>query len=132
MLSSAPVYPTLAVKDMDAATAFWVDKLGFRVRESTPDGGVVLEAGEGSRLSLYPSQFAGTNKATACAFDVTDIEQSVRDLRTRGIEFEEYDLPQMKTVNGIASTDDGRGAWFTDPDGNIIGVFQPTPVAARA
>ena len=132
MLSSSFVYPTIPTKDIDAARGFWVDTLGFSIREVASDGTIVLDAGNGSFICLYQSSFAGTNQATACAFEVSDIEREVSDLRGKGVDFQEYDFPGLKTDNGIATMDDSKAAWFTDIDGNIIGVFQPTRTLARA
>ena len=132
MLTSAFVYPTIPTKDIEAAKKFWVTALGFKVKDVAADGSHILEAADGSKLCLYPSTFAGTNKATACAFEVTDLQAEVQDLVSRGVTFEEYDFPGLKTVNGIAEMEGNKAAWFIDPDGNIIGVFQPAKVLARA
>lgn len=132
MLSGSVCYPTLPSKDIEAAKTYWTSKLGFSVLDTLEDGGVLLEAGDGSWLCLYPSSFAGTNKATACAFQVSDLEAAVSALQGKGVKFEEYDFPGLKTENGIATMGENKAAWFTDIDGNIIGVFQPAKVLARA
>ncbi len=75
-------------------------------------------------LVVYPSQFAGTNQATAAGLGVDDVEEVVIDLRDKGIRFEEYDFGDFRTVDGIFTAPDGtRGAWFKDTEGNIIGLF---------
>jgi hypothetical protein len=74
---------------------------------------------------VYQSRFAGTAKSTCMRFEVEDIEVTVGELRARGIVFEEYDLPGLKTVDGIATHESGaRGAWFKDPEGNILQIGQ--------
>jgi hypothetical protein len=55
---------------------------------------------------------------------VDDIEAEVAGLRARGVVFEEYNLPGLKTVDGIANTNAGRAAWFKDSEGNILGLIQ--------
>jgi catechol 2,3-dioxygenase-like lactoylglutathione lyase family enzyme len=76
---------------------------------------------------VYPSQFAGTSKSTCMAFEVDgDLETAVKELRDGGVTFEEYDLPGLKTENGIAEIGGVKGAWFKDPDGNILAVAERT------
>lgn len=123
MLDSARAMPTIAVSDMDRAKEFYGGTLGLKATEERPDG-TRYEAGEGTALLVYPSQFAGTAKSTYMAFQVPDLESAVEDLRGRGVVFEEYDMPGLKTVNGIAEIQGIKGAWFKDPDGNILSVGQ--------
>jgi catechol 2,3-dioxygenase-like lactoylglutathione lyase family enzyme len=79
---------------------------------------------------VYRSPHAGTAKNTCMRFEVDDIESTVGRLRERGVVFEEYDLPGLRTVNGIGQHQSGaRGAWFTDPDGNILEISQGTEMA---
>jgi len=89
-----------------------------------PDGsGLVYEAGKGSRVMLYMREKPSSSDATSIGFVVDDVRTTVRDLRSRGVTFEEYDMPGIKTVDGIATMGQEQAAWFKDPDGNIIGVF---------
>jgi catechol 2,3-dioxygenase-like lactoylglutathione lyase family enzyme len=122
MLCEYHTYPTIPAADMDRARRFYEGTLGFEPAQVTP-GGVMYNA-KGSVLFVYPSQFAGTNKATACTFDVADLRATVRELKGRGVRFEEYDFPEMKTVDGIASFEEGSSAWFKDTEGNIIALAQ--------
>ena len=87
-------------------------------------GGILYLSGD-SYFSLYPTEFAGTAQHTLGAFMVADVEAAVAELRGKGVRFEEYDLPGLKTVNGIAELGGTRGAWFKDPEGNILSVVQP-------
>ena len=77
-----------------------------------------------ARVFVYPSEFVGTNQATAATFQGGDIDAAVAELRGKGVTFEEYDLPEVKTENGIAQLGSDRGAWFKDPDGNILALIQ--------
>jgi predicted enzyme related to lactoylglutathione lyase len=88
-------------------------------------GGVMLQAGGGTGLYLYQR---GATKAdhTVASFNVNNIEAEMSELKAKGIVFEEYDIPQMhiKTVNGLATADGAKMAWFKDTEGNILGVTQ--------
>ena len=121
MLSDGQAAATLAVSDIGRAKKFYADTLGFSVKMES-EGGMLLEAGGGTAIFVYPSQFAGTNKATAVSFNVTDFDGTIADLRQRGVTFIDYDFPGLKTENGVAQTPEGPGAWFADPDGNLIAV----------
>jgi catechol-2,3-dioxygenase len=123
MLSEFPVNPTLPVADLARARRFYEEVLGF-VPEGPATPGVVIYRAKDSVLSVYQSEFAGTNKATAAGFRVADLASIVQELKARGVTFEEYDFPEFKTVGGIAQTPGALAAWFKDPDGNIIGLIQ--------
>ena len=128
MLADGQVAATLAVSDIDRAKKFYAETLGFPVVLESP-GGIMFQAGKGTALFVYPSGFAGTNKATAASFNVEDFDASVADLRSRGVSFMDYDFPGLKTENGVAQTPEGPAAWFADPDGNIIAVTQMAPAS---
>ena len=125
MIESATAHATIAVTDIDRAKKFYGEILGLNAREERSDG-VIYAAGGGTWFLVYPSQFAGTNKATCMTFEVQDLDGTVKELRDRGVVFEEYDFPGLKTVDGIAEIQGERGAWFKDPDGNILAVGQRT------
>jgi hypothetical protein len=99
--------------------------LGTTIPAKDP-GGIIYRSGD-SYFSLYPTEFAGTAQHTLGAFMVADVEAAVAELRGKGVSFEEYDLPGLKTVNGIAELGGSKGAWFKDPEGNILSVVQPPP-----
>jgi predicted enzyme related to lactoylglutathione lyase len=108
---------------MDRAVGFYRDRLGIEPTERMGDGSARYDV-NGMMLMLYPSEFAGSNEATAAGFAVADIETAVGTLRDRGVVFEEYDFGTVKTVDGIMTMPNGtRGGWFKDSEGNIIGVF---------
>jgi len=125
MLSSAVVGPTLPVADLKRAEDFYTSKLGLKVIQEDSAGGALLEAGNGSRLYLYKRAPTKADH-TVASFNVEDVEAEVRDLKNKGIQFEDYDIPQMgiKTVEGIATMDGMKGAWFKDTEGNILAVTQ--------
>jgi len=126
MLQNAPVSTQLPAADFDRAKRFYQETLGFTVAMEF-DGGARFDAGNGTFFWVYPSEFAGTNKATAMAFDVDDVDKTVEDLTSKGITFEQFDLPYGKTdERGIADLGGWKGAFFKDSEGNIIGVGQVT------
>ena len=122
MLNDQPIVPVLPAADLNRAKHFYQDTLGLKLAEEREDG-VALESGE-TTLFLYQSDFAGTAQHTQATWRVSDLDETMTDLRGRGITFEEYDLPGMKTVNGVAETETVRGAWFKDSEGNILAVSQ--------
>ncbi len=117
--------PAIAVSDIERAKKFYGETLGLKTKDERADG-IRYEAGGGTVLLVYPSQFAGTAKSTYMGFDVDDLEKAAGELRERGVVFEEYDMPGLKTVNGIAEIEGVKGAWFKDPDGNILSIGQET------
>ncbi|MCL6699399.1 VOC family protein [Sphingomonas sp. NSE70-1] len=123
MLGKADATPMLAVKDVDRARQFYEEKLGFDTADEM-GGEIVTLKGGNTDITVYRSEFAGTNKATALTFDVDDIESEVRDLKEKGIFFEQYDVEGL-TANGDIYEGEGmKTAWFKDPDGNILSLFE--------
>src|SRR4029453_14265667 len=114
---------TIPAKDLEGTRRFYEDVLGAQVVTEDP-GGILYRSGD-SYFSLYPTEYAGTAQHTVGAFMVGGVEAAVAGLRGKGVTFEEYDLPGLKTVNGIAELGGTRGAWFKDPEGNILSVVQP-------
>jgi catechol 2,3-dioxygenase-like lactoylglutathione lyase family enzyme len=123
MLCESHAYPTIPARDLARARKFYEESLGFEPMEVHSDG-VFYDANH-SLFFLYQSGYAGTNQATACSFDVKDIKSAVQELRAKGVRFEEYDMPQIRTVEGIASYEGGSSAWFKDSEGNILALNQP-------
>lgn len=125
MLQNTPMYAYLPAKDVSRARKFYEQQLGFRPK-SEEDGGVAYEFGEHTGCFLYPTPNAGTSKASQAFWKVDDIEREVADLKARGVKFEEYDTPGMKTENGIATAGGAKAAWFKDSEGNILALIQST------
>jgi hypothetical protein len=73
---------------------------------------------------MYPSGGAGTSKASQLFWAVDDVGAEVAELKARGVVFEEYDMPGIKTVNGIATAGGAKTAWFKDTEGNTLAVSQ--------
>lgn len=124
MLKDCVAQATLPAADVERAKGFWA-KLGLAPTIERP-GGLEYEMVGGSGFTVYPTGNTTRGGHTQLHFKVTDIESEVADLRARGVAFQEYDLPGLKTENSIATTPSGKGAWFKDEDGNTIGIFQPS------
>ena len=122
MLGDHDVGATLAVSDFGAARRFYEETLGLAV-EMAMEGAAIYTSGS-SRLLVYESEYAGTNKATAATWSVGDrLDAVVDDLRGKGVTFEHYDdLPGTTREGDIHTMGDMRGVWFEDPDGNILSV----------
>jgi catechol 2,3-dioxygenase-like lactoylglutathione lyase family enzyme len=121
MLINAKVHPTLPVVDLDRAKKFYEEKLGLKVIQTDPSPGAVLQAGEGTQLYIY--QRAATKADhTAASFSVKDIEATVKELKAKGVVFEDIDTPGLKTVDGVATMGELKAAWFKDTEGNILAV----------
>jgi catechol 2,3-dioxygenase-like lactoylglutathione lyase family enzyme len=123
MLGDHNPIPTLAVKDVQTARDFYEGVLGLAPVGEPPEG-VVYRAGTGMFL-VYPSAYAGTNKATAMSFQVpTDrFDDEVAALREKDVTFQTFEAEGLTWDDGIASMGDVfRSVWFADPDGNILNV----------
>lgn len=123
MLSQAPVTPYIPVSDVRRAREFYEKKIGLRPKaEPDPEGGIAYACGDDSVIYLYKSVGAGTSKASQAFWTVDNLEKEVADLKARGVVFEEYDMPGLKTKNGIL--EGGGAAWFKDSEGNIMAVIE--------
>ncbi len=123
MLQSSPMHAYIPASDIARARKFYEQKLGFKPKEEVA-GGVVYEFGEHTGCFLYPTPNAGTSKASQAFWQVDDVEREVAELRARGVEFENYDMPGQKSENGIVTAGGAKAAWFKDSEGNIMAVIQ--------
>jgi catechol 2,3-dioxygenase-like lactoylglutathione lyase family enzyme len=123
MLGDNDAAASLAVKDLGRARRFYEDILGLQPVEEEAGELVTYKSGA-SLVNVYRSEFAGTNKATALTWQVTDIDAAVAELKTKGVAFEHYQMPELKQEGDIYAAPDGhmRVAWFKDPDGNILNL----------
>jgi catechol 2,3-dioxygenase-like lactoylglutathione lyase family enzyme len=125
LLQSASTHAMIAVQSLDRAKEFYSGTLGLVPSEQRAGSAIRYEMRGGTWFLIYQSGFAGTAQSTYMRFEVEDVYATVNELRERGVVFEDYDLPGVKTVDGVAEHADGaRGAWFKDPDGNILQIGQ--------
>ena len=124
MFSDNRMIATLPASDMERADTFYREVLGVERFEDAPGGGIRY-GDDDSWFLVYPSEFAGTNKATAAAWRVDDLGAVVAHLKAHDVELLEFDYEDFKTVDGIIEMPDfGRGAWFYDTERNIISLWE--------
>jgi len=124
MLQNSTMYAYIPARDLSRARKFYEEKLGFKPKEER-NIGVIYEFRDHTGCFLYKTPNAGTSKANQAFWMVDDIEREVKELKARGVVFEEYDTPEMKTVNGIMTGGDAKSAFFKDSEGNIMVIVQP-------
>ncbi|MGQ0815644.1 MAG: VOC family protein [Gemmatimonadota bacterium] len=119
MLSRKDAIATVAVKDMRAAQAFYEGTLGLKLVHTEGNDAREYQSGN-SKILVYVSRYAGTNQATAVTWELGgDVEKIVRDLKSKGVSFEHYDLPDTRRDGDLHIAGKEKVAWFKDPDGNI-------------
>ena|SRR5436190_17745744 len=125
-LSNYRVGAAVAVTDMNRARSFYEDMLGLKAQGDDPDGGRTYECGDSTELHVFPSPGASPSGATTAGWTVDDIEQIVDELSATGVTFERYQHGEVSTdEKGIARFGQDKGAWFKDPDGNVLALVQP-------
>jgi len=124
----------LPAQDLDRARAFYAAKLGLEPADERP-GGILYRVGD-TEFALFASGGRATGDHTQMGFEVEDLEATVAELKSRGVVFEEVDVPGLRTRDGIADIDGNypsknasgeRGAWFHDSEGNLLGIGQLVP-----
>lgn len=122
-LAHAPLHAVLPATDLARAQRFYSETLGLETEAAPATGGFMVHAGDGSSMFVYEtSATAGTS--TQAMFQVSDLSAVMSELRERGVTFEEYDMPGLKTVGGIAERENMKTAWFKDSEGNTIAVSE--------
>ena len=126
MVADNKISAVLCSTDLARSQAFYEQTLGLRLSPETIENHLVFECGDGSTLLVYGRGNPNQADHTQVRFWTSDVAADVRELKGRGVVFEEYDFPTFKTVDSIATTPGiGTSAWFEDPDGNTIALFQP-------
>ena len=123
MLQNHPIYAYLPARDIARARRFYEQVLGFEPGGELEDG-VTYRFGQGTAAFLYPTENAGTSKASQAFWQVDDIEQEVATLKQRGVVFERYDIPGSRCDGDIVTEGCVRAAWFKDTEGNIMALIQ--------
>ena len=122
MLTNAPIRAYIPASDVSRARTFYEGTIGLRPKLEFA-GGVIYECG-GTEVFLYPTPNAGSSRASQAFWEVADVAAEVADLKARGVRFEEYDAPGLRTVDSIATGGGAKTAWFKDTEGNILAVSQ--------
>ncbi|MFJ9811002.1 VOC family protein [Streptomyces sp. NPDC101158] len=122
MLADSPVAAIIPANDLARAKRFYTETLGLTLTREAPED-TRLESG-GTIVGLYETPYGGQAQHTLASFKVDDLDASMSELKAKGVTFEDYDLPGLKTVDGVAETDNMRGCWFKDSEGNILCLVQ--------
>jgi catechol 2,3-dioxygenase-like lactoylglutathione lyase family enzyme len=123
MLGEHPIYPVLLATDLAAARDFYHARLGLEVM-SESDAAITVRCGGGTQLSVTKSTTGTADSQTQAGWYVTDLPAEVAELRERGVTVEDYDLPGLKTEDGIADIEFAWAAWIIDPGKNALGILQ--------
>jgi catechol 2,3-dioxygenase-like lactoylglutathione lyase family enzyme len=131
-LRDSKVATRLPAQDLDRARAYYADRLGLEPVDERP-GGLLYRVGSGE-FALFLSSGRSSGDHTQMGFEVEDIEATVAELRSRGVVFEDYDTPGLRTRDGLVDIEGNypskgasgeRAAWFRDSEGNLLGIGQP-------
>ena len=126
MVGSNRISAVLVSTDLATSQAFYQDKVGLTLSPETIKNHLVFDCGSGTSLLIYGRGSGNKADHTQVRVWSTDLDKDVSVLAANGVEFEEYDTDTFRTIDHIVTTPGiGRSAWFKDPDGNTIAVFQP-------
>ena len=123
MLGEHPITPVLLAKDLVAAREFYHDKLGLEILMENDDA-IVFKCGGGTHLDVTMSTVGTADEQTQASWQVADIRAEVATLRERGVNVEDYDMPGLKTEDGIVDIGFAWAAWIIDPGKNALGILQ--------
>ena len=126
MLTATRTTTILPVSDPDRAAHFYADRLGLTPIGNGDDGTRLFELGRGDALGLMPAEEGAQSGHTVLSFEVDDLEAEMRELERSGVRFEDYDLPELKTVNHVAVFGTEKAAWFHDSEGNVLCLHEVT------
>ena len=128
VLTDFKVFAVLPSKDLEGARSWYEEKAGAIPAREDP-GGLWYQCADGTWFVVTGSAYAGTAQNTAASFQVAGIEDVMAEFRDRGVVFEEYDLADFKTVEGLFAMGPYKAAWFKDADGNIIELSEVAEMA---
>lgn len=123
-LATSPVTTMLPITDVDRARSFYGTVLELPFQGTNTEGSLVFELAGGATLGLMIRAAGAQAAHTAMSFEVEDIGSAIAELESRGATFEDYDLPDLKTVDHVCVLGSERAAWFLDPDGNVLCLHQ--------
>jgi catechol 2,3-dioxygenase-like lactoylglutathione lyase family enzyme len=123
MLGDHPIHPVLLAKDLAATREFYHDRVGLEILMENLDA-IVFRCGGGTQLDVTKSTVGTADEQTQVSWEVPDLRAEVAELRSRGVKVEDYDMPGLKTEDGIADLGFAFAAWIVDPGGNALGVMQ--------
>lgn len=126
MVGNRELSAVVCSTDLARSQEFYEQKVGLTLSSKTIKNHLVFECGNGTTLLVYGRPTPNKADHTQVRFWSSDVESDVRELAGRGVIFEDYDFPTLKTIDHVATTAGiGKSAWFKDPDGNTVALFQP-------
>jgi catechol 2,3-dioxygenase-like lactoylglutathione lyase family enzyme len=123
MLGDHPIHPVLLAKDLAAAREFYHDRIGLEILSDT-EAAIVFRCGNGTHLDVTRSTVGTADEQTQAGWEVDDLRAELAELRSRGVKVEDYDLPGLKTEDGIADLGFAWMAWIVDPGRNALAIMQ--------
>ncbi len=123
MLGEHPIYPVLLATDLGAARDFYHNLLGLEIATES-EAAIVFRCGGGTQLSVTKSTTGTADTQTQASWLVKDIRAEVAELRSRGVKVEDYDMPGLKTQDGVADIGFAWAAFIIDPGKNALGILQ--------
>ncbi|WP_374456029.1 VOC family protein [Nocardioides sp.] len=125
-LTHRAVAMMMPVTDVDRSRTFYSESLGLDYTGTNDEGSAIYALEGDSTLVLLPRPDSTPSESTAMSFEVDDIHAEIGELEGRGVVFEDYDLPDLKTVDHVCVLGSEKAAWFKDPDGNVLCLHQET------
>ncbi len=126
MLSNRRISAVLCSTNLARSQEFYEQQLGLKLSPETITNHLLFETNDGTTLLVYGRPSPNAADHTQVRFWTNDVDADVRELSGRGVIFEDYDFPALKTLDHVATTPGiGKSAWFKDPDGNTVALFQP-------
>jgi catechol-2,3-dioxygenase len=123
MLGDHPIDVVLLATDLETSKQFYAGKLGLEILNESAEA-IVYKCGGDSQLSVTKSTTGTADEQTQAGWRVTDLDAEVAELRSRGVEIQEYDMPGLKTVDGVADLGFALMAWIVDPHRNALAIMQ--------
>jgi catechol 2,3-dioxygenase-like lactoylglutathione lyase family enzyme len=123
MLGNSRVHPVLLATDLEQARAFYHDKLGLEILAEL-EHSIQFQCGGGTKLAVSKSTVGTADSQTQIGWEVEDLRAELEELRARGVKIEDYDLPELKTENGIADVGFALMAWIIDPGKNALAIME--------
>jgi catechol 2,3-dioxygenase-like lactoylglutathione lyase family enzyme len=123
VLGDHPIDVVLLATDLETSKDFYAGKLGLEILDESEEG-IVYKCGGDSQLAVTKSTTGTADEQTQAGWRVDDLDAELAELRSRGVEIQEYDMPGLKTVDGVADLGFARMAWIIDPHRNALSIMQ--------
>jgi catechol 2,3-dioxygenase-like lactoylglutathione lyase family enzyme len=123
MLGDHPIDVVLLATDLATSKDFYAGKLGLEILDESEEA-ITYKCGGDSQLAVTKSTVGTSDEQTQAGWRVDDLDAELAELRSRGVEIQEYDEPGLKTVDGVADLGFARMAWIIDPHGNALSIMQ--------